>query len=67
MGIGKIQGYTGYECKKDKLEVGEDGDDDGEEVVKDIGCIFFRVKQENLHVLRDGREGNGIWCRHSRR
>ena len=66
-GVGKIQGYTGQECKKDKSEVGEDGDDDGEEVVKDIGCVFFRIKQENLHVPGGGHGGNDVWCKRSRR
>ena len=47
--------------------MGEDGDDDGEEVVKDIGCVFFRVKQENLHVPGDGHGGNDVWCKCSRR
>ena len=47
--------------------MGKDGDDDGEEVVKDIWCVFFRVKQENLHVLGDGHGGNNVWCKCSRR
>ena len=67
MGVGKMQGYTGYECKKDKLEVGEDRDDNGEEAVKDIGCVLFGIKQENLHVLGDGHEDSDIWCKCSRR
>ena len=66
-GVGKIQGYTGQECKKDKLKVGEDRDDDGEEVVKYIGHVFFGVKQENLHVPGDGHGGSNVWCKRSRR
>ena len=67
MGVGKTQGYTGYERKKDESEVSEDGDGDGEEVKEDIGGVFLRIKQENLHVLGGGHEGNGIWYRRSRR
>ena len=49
MGVGKTQGYTECECKKEVLETGEGEGDNGEEVVEDIGCIFFRVNQENSH------------------
>ena len=31
-------------------KVGEDGDDDGKEEEEDMGCVFFGVKQENLHA-----------------
>ena len=51
--VGKTQGYTGCECKKQESEVGEDGDDDGIEEEDDMRCVFF--KQENLHALGDGR------------
>ena len=47
--------------------MGKDGDDDGEEVVKDIGCVFLQVKQENSHGLGDGPGDSNIWCRHSKR
>ena len=58
--VGKTQGYAGYECKKDVSEVGEDGDDDGKEEEEDMGCVFFRVKQENLHVLGGCHGGNVV-------
>ena len=32
-------------------KVGEDGDDDRKEEEEDMGCVFFGVKQENLHAL----------------
>ena len=56
--VGKTQGYAGYECKKHVSEVGEDGDDNGEEEEEDMGCIIFRVKQENLHVSGGCCRGN---------
>ena len=31
-------------------KVGKDGDDDGKEEEEDMGCVFFGVKQENLHA-----------------
>ena len=50
-GVGKTQGYTGEECKKESS--GEEGDEgeEGEEEIEDMGGIFFRVKQEDSHVL----------------
>ena len=53
MGIGKTQGYIGKECKNESSD--EDGDEgkEGEEEVEDMGCVFFGIKQENLHVQRD--------------
>ena len=39
------------------LEVGEDGDDDGEKEGEDMGGVFFGVKQENPHVRGGCRGG----------
>ena len=52
-GVGKTQGYTGKEHKKEIL--GEEGDEgeEGEEEVEDMGNVFFGVKQENFHVSGD--------------
>ena len=50
-GVGKTQGYTGCECKKEVSEVGKDEEGDGEEVVEDMGNVFFGVNQENPHGL----------------
>ena len=63
MGVGKTQGYIGYKHKKDKLEVSEDRDGDGEEVLEDIGGILLGIKQENLHVLGGDHGGSGVWYR----
>ena len=53
MGVGKIQGYTGEERRKESsCEEGDEGEE-GEEEIEDMGNIFFGVKQENLHVLGD--------------
>ena len=67
MGVGKTQGYIGYKRKKDKLEVSEDRDGDGEEVLEDIGGILLRIKQENLYVLGGDHGGSSVWYRHSMR
>ena len=55
--VGKTHRYTGCECKKHVSKVGEDGDDDGKEEEEDMGCVFFRVKQENLHAPGGGHGG----------
>ena len=60
MGVGKTQGYIGCKHKKDKLEVGEDGDGDGEEVEEDMVGVLFGIKQENLHVLGGGHGGSDV-------
>ena len=65
--VGKTQGYTGCERKNDSSEIGEDGEDDGEEEYEDMRCVLFKVKQENLHVPGGCHEDIGVWCRHSRR
>ena len=39
--VGKTQGYTGCKCKKDVLEIDEDGDDTGEEEDEDMRGVFF--------------------------
>ena len=41
-------------------KVGEDSDDDEKEEEKDMGCIFFGVKQENLHALGGCHGGNVV-------
>lgn len=66
-GVGKIQEYTGVECKKEILvEEGEQGNEE-EEKGEDMDDIFFRVKQKNLHVL-GGFHGNSIiFHRYNRR
>ena len=58
--VGKTHGYAGYECKKHVSEVGEGGDNDRKEEKEDMVCVFFRVKQENLHVSGGGRGGNAV-------
>ena len=66
-GVGKTQGYTGCECRKDKSEVGEDRGDGKEEVVEDIRCIFFGVNQENPHELGDSLSGIDVFHRRNRK
>ena len=41
-------------------KVGKDGDDDRKEEEEDMGCVFFRVKQENLHAPGDGHGGSVV-------
>ena len=41
MEVGKTQGYTGCKCKKDVLEIEEDGDDAGKEEGEDMRGVFF--------------------------
>ena len=49
-GVGKTQGYTGNECRKESLcEEGDVGKEEEKEI-EDMGNVFFRIKQENLHV-----------------
>ena len=52
-GVGKTQGYTGKECKNEMSDKGGDKGDKGEEEVKGMGSVFFRVKQEKFHVSED--------------
>ena len=67
MGVGSTQGYIGKECKKESSEEGGDEGEEGEKEVKGMRDVFFRVKQENLHVEEGFHKGNGVWCRRSRR
>ena len=67
MGIGKTQGYTGDECRKEISDEGGDEGEEGEEEVKDMGGVFFGIKQENLHVSGDILLGIDISCRCNRR
>ena len=55
-GVGKTQGYTGKECKNESSDKGEEG----EEEVEDMRGVFFRIKQENLHVWGGFRGGSNI-------
>ena len=41
-------------------KVGEDGDDNGKEEEEDMGCVFFGVKQENLHAPGGCRRGSVV-------
>ena len=65
--VGKTQGYTGCELKKEVSEIGEDGDDNGEEKEEDMGGEFFEIKQENSHEAGGYHADNVVWCRRSRR
>ena len=67
MGVGKMQGYTGCECRKDNSEIGEEGGDNEEEVVEDMSDVFFWVNQENSHGQEDFLLDIFIFCKHSRR
>ena len=67
MGVGSIQGYTGEEFKNENSKEVEDNREDGDEEINDIGDVFFRVKQENLHVPEGYPVGSGVWYRCSRR
>ena len=65
--VGKTQGYTGYEFKKEVSEIGKDGKDDGEEKEKDMRGVFFKIKQEDLHESGGCRVDTVAWCTHSTR
>ena len=65
--VGKTQGYTGCELKKEISEVDEDGDDDGKEEGEDMRDVCFEVKQEKLHEPGDYHAGSDAWCRRNRR
>ena len=57
----------GVDSKKEKSEERDEDNEDGEEESEDMGNVFFRIKQKNLHVPVGDLEGNGVWCRRSRR
>ena len=62
-----MQGYTGCERKKDVSEIGEEGDDEGEDKNEDMRGVFFKIKQEDLHELEGDHEDKGVWCSRSMR
>ena len=47
--VGKTQGYTGCEFKKEVSEVDENGNNDGKEEGEDMRDVCLEVKQEDLH------------------
>ena len=59
-GVGKIQGYTGKECKNESSNEGGDEGEKGEEEGEDMRGVFFRIKQENLHVWGDFRRDSDV-------
>ena len=65
--VGKTQGYTGCKLKKEVSEIGEDGEDDGEEEKKDMRGVFFEIKQENPHESGGYRADIVAWCIRSMR
>ena len=67
MEVGKTQGYTGCELKKEVSEIDKDGDGDGKKEGEDMRGVFFEVKQENLHESGDCCANNVAWYRRSMR
>ena len=51
MEAGSKHGYTGIECKKERLMEEGDNADEGKEETKGGDNIFKRVKQVDVHAL----------------
>ena len=67
MEAGNKQGYTGVECKKERLVEEGDGVDKGKEETKGGDNILKRVKQVDVHVSVGSFEGVVFADRHRRR
>ena len=59
-GVGSTQGYIGKDFKNKVSEEGGDEGEEGEEEIEDMRNIFFRIKQENLHVPGGCREDSSV-------